>query len=229
MSEQGLGLGYDSSFDELCATLVHEIKNPLQLMKANLQLLQLSDKDNEYKWNYDIIYRQLDLINNLVENFWRNSKEVDTEKNKPFLDLIINDVINECKGLLEKEEVLLELTFQQDNIIVLINYFEIKRVLINIIKNSVEAMCNRPNKKIDILIKQEENNFCLIEITDNGIGIDRKLVNEIGKPFITTKETGSGLGLFISKKIIEDSGGKLEIISDLDIGTTVKVFLPEKP
>lgn len=100
---------------------------------------------------------------------------------------------------------------------------KIKQVFINLIRNSIEAI--NCNGKITIIL-QEDGNYLLMSVKDNGCGIDRETIKNIFKPFYTTKETGTGLGLSISAQIIKEHQGEIWVDSERGIGTTFKIKLP---
>ena len=109
---------------------------------------------------------------------------------------------------------------------------QISRVIFNLIKNSIESIHEKAvklgnfDKKIIIEIKRI-NNYIAINIFDNGIGFSKKITKDIIKPYYTTKEKGSGLGLSIVNKIINDHNGTIEFISDTT-GTNIIINLPIK-
>jgi two-component system sporulation sensor kinase A len=102
--------------------------------------------------------------------------------------------------------------------------YQIKQVFINIIKNGMEAM---PSGGILSIAVVEDDQNVLVRVTDQGHGIPEELLPRLGELFYSTKETGTGLGLLVSSKIIRDHGGTLEITSKLGKGTTVMITLPK--
>ncbi|KIL45843.1 histidine kinase [Jeotgalibacillus soli] len=107
---------------------------------------------------------------------------------------------------------------------------QLKQVLLNLYKNAADAMpdgitISLQNKKI----MQLGEPFVSIAITDTGVGIPEEIINRIGDPFFTTKEKGTGLGMMITKKIIQDHNGSLDISSKVGQGTTISLTLPLLP
>ena len=119
-----------------------------------------------------------------------------------------------------------------ENLNLLCDNEQINRVIFNLIKNSIESIQEKAlksayfDKKINIEIKRI-NNYIAINIFDNGIGFSKKVTKEIIKPYYTTKEKGSGLGLSIVNKIINDHNGNIEFNSDTT-GTNIIINLPIK-
>lgn len=101
---------------------------------------------------------------------------------------------------------------------------QLKQVFINILKNAIEAMPYGGN--IFIQTMHVEDNFVLVRISDEGCGIPQDRISRLGEPFYSLKEKGTGLGLMMCYKIIEEHGGKLQIASELNKGTTVDIRLP---
>ncbi|EJL46867.1 histidine kinase [Brevibacillus sp. CF112] len=103
--------------------------------------------------------------------------------------------------------------------------YQIKQVFINIIKNGMEAM---PSGEILTIAVVENDQNVLIRVSDQGDGIPEELLPRLGELFYSTKETGTGLGLLVSTKIIRDHGGSLDITSELGEGTTVVISLQKQ-
>lgn len=102
---------------------------------------------------------------------------------------------------------------------------KIKRVFTNIIKNAIDAMPNGGKLTINCQVRNQNLEF---EFSDTGLGMPTDIVENAGKPFFTTKSKGIGLGLAISKRIVEAHGGKITIQSEEGKGTIVRIMLPIK-
>jgi len=102
---------------------------------------------------------------------------------------------------------------------------DLERAITNILENAISAVSNN-NGAIDVQVLDEEN-YLKICVTDNGIGIEENILATLGKVRVqTTKNDGNGIGLFHTKKIIEEYSGKLQIASSKNEGTKVSVYLP---
>ncbi len=101
---------------------------------------------------------------------------------------------------------------------------QITRCFTNLIKNSIEAVDKIPNPIVEVKL-QNHNKQIIIEIIDNGIGIDDKMIGKIFEPYFTTKSKGTGLGLSIVKRIIEDHGGKIKIEKNKHMAGTKSLIL----
>ncbi|MBM7620751.1 PAS domain S-box-containing protein [Bacillus tianshenii] len=211
-----------SVIGELAAGVAHEIRNPVTVLKGFVQLLaqQRTIPDPYY---FNIMQKELDRINQITNEFMALAKPQAVKiKNQNLLELIfqVTDFL-ESEALLHKVELLVE--HEEAAIWIDCEPNQIKQVLINTIKNGIEAMPE--GGKIRIKVKKEQN-FIYLLIEDEGTGIPSDLIERIGQPFFTTKEQGTGLGLMVSMKIIENHGGAVSIQSQENKGTIVKILLP---
>ena len=108
-----------------------------------------------------------------------------------------------------------------------LDYNRIKQVLVNIFKNSIEAKIDNKVMKISLNIKRYTD-FVKIIISDNGCGMSKENLNRVDEMFYTTKDKGTGLGVALSKEIIELHGGTIKYSSTLGKGTTATINLPYK-
>jgi len=136
------------------------------------------------------------------------------------INILLEDVTDTLRLLFKKNNINYKINYLDDDIYVLGDYEKLKQVLINIIKNSVEA--KEKDLKIEILIYLSKNNIC-ISIKDNGSGIEE--LDQIGKKY-SNKINGTGLGTIFCKNIIEKHQGKLIYESIKNEGTTVNILLP---
>ena len=213
------------AWEHVARKLAHEIKNPLtpiQLIIDNLKskyekYVDSSEKEKFGK-NLNTILSQIKQIENLVNEFSDFARMP-----KPlFRNNNLVNLINSNIELLKKtdETINMNLIFSK-NVDLNFNcdYEQISRAIFNLIKNSIESIQEKAskignfNKKINIEIKRI-NNYIAINIFDNGIGFSGAATKELIKPYYTTKKKGSGLGLSIVNKIINDHNGTIKFNSD---------------
>ena len=226
------------AWEHVARKLAHEIKNPLtpiQLTIDNLKskygkFIDNSEKD-KYDKNLNTILTQIKQIENLVNEFSDFARMP-----KPMLRN--NDLIHIIKtniDLLNKmdESININVVFSKnDNLKLFCDNEQISRVIFNLIKNSIESIQEKAlkignfNKKINIEIKSITN-YITITIFDNGIGLPSNIKKELIKPYYTTKTKGSGLGLSIVNKIINDHNGTIDFNSDYT-GTNIIINLSKK-
>ncbi|WP_226680054.1 ATP-binding protein [Sutcliffiella horikoshii] len=206
---------------ELSAGIAHEIKNPLTSIKGFIQLIQRSGKANEN--HVDMVLSEIDRINDIVSELLVLSKPQTKE-----LTLIpILEVLQYVIKLVGNEANNNNISFSIKNIgsdtLVRGDKNNLKQVFINLIKNSMEAMPD--GGTILITGFPETGGRKSIQVKDDGLGISSFNMDNIGNPFFTSKEKGMGLGLTITKKIIEEHQGNIRFESKEGYGTTVTIDL----
>ncbi|WP_147303602.1 HAMP domain-containing sensor histidine kinase [Rhodohalobacter sp. SW132] len=223
----------ESAWKEMAQQVAHEIKNPLTPMKLNLQHLQRqleANPDNVLALKPIIettaanIIEQIESLNKIASDFSKFSKPI----RDPFEPVNLNPLLESVADLYGHDEgVEIELNIRSKDLTIHCVQDEIRRVLINLIKNGIEA-CENGNSKIQI-DAGFQNEELEISIADNGIGIPVKNRNTIFVPNFSTKSSGTGLGLAITKKIIEAHDGDISFESKPGQGTTFTIHLPKKP
>ncbi|WP_161598917.1 ATP-binding protein [Bacillus mesophilum] len=206
---------------QLAAGIAHEIRNPLTAIKGFLQLTE--DHHNDTKPYFEIIHAEIDRIELILSELLTLAKP----KEMKF------KVMNKVKELLEDVTTLIETQAILNNVEIVTNMSsctpsiqcdenQLKQVFINLLKNSIEAMPDGGKIIIDFDVIQDS---IQIAFRDDGPGIPDHLLNRVQEPFFTTKEKGTGLGLMISKQIIENHSGRFHLSSDAK-GTSIIVTLP---
>ncbi|TKC19385.1 PAS domain S-box protein [Robertmurraya kyonggiensis] len=208
---------------ELAAGIAHEIRNPLTSLKGFTQLL-------EYKYSTDsdyvnIMIQEIDRINTIVSELLLLAKPGHDDFREVSLDQLIQNVTTLMSAQANLHGITLQQKVDRNLSSVMIKGVEnkIKQVFINIIKNAIEASVVGGSIVIETMRKCD---YIVISFTDSGVGIPESILQNIGKPFFTTKPTGTGLGVMVSKSIIESHDGEWNIRSKEGEGTTVEVQLP---
>ena len=199
----------------------HEIKNPIAVCKGYLDMCKTSENYEKY---LPILKSEIDKTLNLLQDFSACNK-IKIEPDIIDISLLIEDITNNLKLMFISKEIKFIIEPLQEEIFINGDYNRLNQVLLNIIKNSVEAKDENKNSYIKIYTKLNNKNI-QIYIEDNGIGISKENIKKISNPFFTTKQNGTGLGVLLSKEIIKSHGGKIEYKSKENIGTTVKITLP---
>ncbi len=205
---------------QLSAGLVHEIRNPLTSLKGFLQLVQAGIQQQE-KY-YHVMIGEIEKLEKITSELLQMAKPFQDIQKKERVEELIQDVLFIMGTQTDLKDVCFVTDLEED-LYVHCNASQIKQALINIIKNGAEAMDKSGIIKISA---HKEDDYVAIEVMDEGQGIPDEMVKEVGNPFFTTKPDGTGLGLTITKHIIEIHNGKLRISSDEDFGTNFTILLP---
>lgn len=201
--------------------ITHEIKNPLTVINGYLSMFDVTDIEKSKRY-ISILKNEVNRTLNLLSDFMEFTKIKVVKKECNF-----NDLISDVKEVLIPFFVKKNVSYSfcvQNNIIVNMDYNRIKQVIINVIKNAVEA-CRESNGMVTTTAFTEED-YLIIVVKDNGIGMDKFVLDNILVPFYTTKDNGTGLGVSLSKEILEAHGGTINYDSIKEKYTTCKITIP---
>ncbi|MBP1916483.1 PAS domain S-box-containing protein [Lederbergia galactosidilyticus] len=204
---------------QMAAGIAHEIKNPLTTIKGFVQLLSEQAK-SEYS---DIILSELERIEFIMGEILLLAKP---QTNISFKKENLNKIILEVMSFMHPEATIHDVVLNRNLApipAVSCEAKQIKQVLINIIKNAIEAMPHGGNIRIKTYYSE---GFIRMNIIDTGKGISKERLQRLREPFYTDKEKGTGLGLMICYKLIEDHHGTLHFTSEEGKGTCVHIKLP---
>ncbi|WP_246944158.1 ATP-binding protein [Bacillus pinisoli] len=217
-----------SAIGKISAGLAHEIRNPLTAIMGLLQLFkkQAISNDQTLEKYFQIITSELERIKNLVNQFVLMAKpeQKKISKSKTEMNELIRDIILLMDSQLTNKQVQINFDSKTQTE-AYIDSDKIKQVLINIIQNSIDAIDHKGVISI-ILDTSPKDNGIVIEIKDNGCGMDPYTLDTISTPFFSTKKYGLGLGLSMSYNIIESHQGKITVSSEQGAGTIFTVWLP---
>ncbi|MGG1686002.1 ATP-binding protein [Pseudalkalibacillus sp. NRS-1564] len=209
-----------SAIGKLGAGFAHEIRNPLTSIIGFTQLLDVDEKQANY---ISIIRAELDRMKNLVNQFVMMGKPTVSERTLKQLNPLVFETVELMKSNAHLHNVELEFDANTENITVCMDSSQIKQVLINFIKNAIEAMPEGGEISVH-LTKNEEN--AVISIEDDGKGMSEEEVKQLGTPFFSTKRSGLGIGLSICFDIMEAHNGEIAIDSEIGKGTKARLILP---
>jgi len=213
---------------EMARQVAHEIKNPLTPMKLNIQHLQRAwnDKNEKLEATFEkvtkILIEQIDSLSNLASSFSDFAKmPMERFEVCNMVEIVQNSIL-----LFEKASQV-NFTFAAENksIQVYTDKEQISRVFNNLIKNAIQAIPEELVGQIEIIITSNKK-FVNISVKDNGAGIPDEIKEKVFVPSFSTKSSGMGLGLAISKKILETSNGTISFETQKSKGTTFYIQLP---
>ncbi len=208
----------------MAAYVAHEIRNPLVTIGGFARsILRASQQGDQAKQNAEIIVEEVNRLEKILANIMDFSKPVESVK----VTSQINELLENTCSLMDPyfKNSRIELTRKFNSMIpgIVIDPTQIKQVFLNLIKNAVESM---PGGGSLLLETSLEDEHIKINITDTGEGMTAEIMQNIFVPFFTTKVDGTGVGLAVSQKIIDDHGGYMKVKSSLQDGTTFSIYLP---
>jgi PAS domain S-box-containing protein len=209
---------------EIAAGVAHEIRNPMTVISGFAQMMQ-EDSDSPYQSYIQIVQDEIERINLIISEFLILSKPQIKDKGWVNLVTVIEEIATFFK--LEFKAKNVQFTFKSDidEAFIFGNKNQLKQVFINLLKNSMEAI--QDSGTIDVEILKQENSY-RISIKDNGTGIPEEVLERIFEPFYTTKVKGTGLGMMIINKIVQDHFGSIKVFSKVNVGTDIHIQLSTK-
>ncbi|MCR3921299.1 MAG: ATP-binding protein [Firmicutes bacterium] len=209
---------------ELAAGTAHEIRNPMTTLRGFLQLLSQEFSPEMKGHEYcSLMINEIDRANYIIKEFLLLTKPAAPSLKKVNVHIILEEIflLIESKSLLEN--VKLRKRYAEQLPLVQADPAQIKQVFLNIATNAIQAMPIGGQLTISTMARDCK---AIIQFTDTGCGMDEKQLTRIFHPFYTSKESGTGLGLTISFRIIESHGGRIYVESSLGKGTTFTIEIP---
>ena len=213
---------------ELSAGLAHEIRNPLAIIRTYLYILSKKIDDCDGKEAVSVMVESVERINLLIENLLGFSKLSKDQFTKINVKQSISTMVSIKKKELNDKNIKLNILTRIDNDKeLLLNEDVFKLCVANMITNAIDAFDNIDisEKTIDIEINAK-NKKLSVEFRDNGCGIESDIIENIFNPFYTTKENGTGLGLYMIQSEIRKIGGTIKVKSIIGKGTSFYIEFP---
>ena len=231
--EEKLRKSFESEFSRrIAASIAHEIGNPLSALKVSLKLIldniDLYDK-NKIKNLLTSMVEEVDKVDRFLKDFLAYARTRHMEIEAEDFCSLLDDVLAFMKNSFDSNNITLVNKCCRDSTSykVRVDGKRLKQVLINIFKNSIEAIIAKGFILISCsVVSYNEHKMLKVEIADTGVGIKKDILPRVFSPFFTTKVYGSGLGLSLAREMIEKMGGNISINSVEGEGTTVTILLP---
>jgi signal transduction histidine kinase len=223
-----------ASLGTLSAGMAHEIKNPLAIMKGLAQALPENMNNKEYlKRLSDVVPRQLDRINGLVEDLIAFSKPKNIEKSEIDVNKVILNVLRLVEAECKKRGIESHVDLDKNGLRMMADGELLTQAFLNLLLNAVQSMEGGGRLTVSSAhpacrqgrFTEKGRVRAKIKIADTGRGISEGDLPKIFDPFFTTKDKGAGLGLAVTQRIIKEHGGEIEVQSSLNKGTTFSIQL----
>lgn len=220
-----------SALGQFASGLAHEIRNPLNFINLSIDHIRNKfipknkiDKETFSRLMLEV-KNEIRRLNDLISNFLNYGKPIRLHLKEIDLKLIINEITALAEQKIQMEKINVEIDIPEDIPMVMIDKDQMKICFINIILNSIQAMPKGGSLTIKARPNSNDANLDII-FTDTGAGIDIQDMDKIFDPYFTTKDVGIGLGLALTKKIINEHKGEIFIFSRPGVGTNVTIRLP---
>ena len=218
----------------MMSSLMHELNNPLSVASVNVEYLTLTldkEKDDKHQTCVKLLNDSVERMKKLAKTILEYSRGEEEDFQPMDLKDITDAFMTIMRPQLQKEEIEISLKIENHLPNIWGDKVQLEEVLVNFAQNSLHALKNVSDKKIELKISQKNQNHLRLEFSDNGCGIDPRLLEDIFLPSVSTKPKGEGTGIGLSrvKRIIEFHRGKIWAESDgKNQGAKFIVELPVK-
>jgi signal transduction histidine kinase len=213
-----------TSTGRIARVIAHEIRNPLTNINLSADQLTADELDEEEKkYLLDVIKRNSTRINFLITDLLNATKFSELNYQQTNINTLLDETLQFAIDRAELNKVAIEKKYATNIPVIKVDADRMKIALLNIIVNAIESMHSDAGK---LLLETEfKNDACVINITDNGKGIDQETLSKIFDPYFTSKANGNGLGLTNTQNIILNHKGKIQVTSKPQKGTTFTISL----
>jgi two-component system, sporulation sensor kinase B len=209
---------------ELTSVFAHEIRNPMQVTRGFLQLLNDPDLPNKKKEYIQLSIEELDRANEIINDFLAFGKPTINNNERIEVGFQLQRVVKIIESYSLNHNVQIKTEILEDCWIYA-NSQKLNQSMINILKNAIESMPN--GGIIWITCTSTDDGYIKIKIKDQGIGMTKEQIEKLGYPFYSLKESGTGLGLMVSFQIVRSFKGKIQVNSEKDTGTEFIILFPQ--
>ncbi|MDP3538183.1 MAG: ATP-binding protein [Azonexus sp.] len=217
-----------AAWGEVARRLAHEIKNPLTPIQLSAERLQFKLADKLSNGDAEMLARGTQTIINQVQSMKRMVDDFRDYSRLPAPEVAVlelNGLIGEVLGLYESSSAKIETQLVTDLPSVLGDATQLRQIIHNLLRNAEDALEGREAGRISI-VTEVSGRYARLQISDNGPGFPVELLPRIFEPYVTTKARGTGLGLPIVKKIVEEHQGTIEISNAPEGGARIDIRLP---
>jgi C4-dicarboxylate-specific signal transduction histidine kinase len=219
-----------AALGELAAGVAHEINNPLAGMRNAFELIKSSlSPEHEHYELLELVDREIERISGITHQMYQLYRRSPQRASTFSLPQVIREVVYLLEGTAKKRRVTLNCKLGEETTEVFLPEGEVKQILYNLLRNAIQA--SPPDKSVDVTLKEHRNEVA-VTVSDRGPGISEEVAARMFDPFFTTKhgqsEPGMGLGLSVSRSLVEAMDGRIEVSSRKQGGTVFAAVLPRR-
>lgn len=210
---------------QLSAIALHEVRNPLSAVKGFLQILRRELEDVRQLEYVEVMLEAMDRVNNLITDYLRLAKPCIPERRPCCLEELLRDLLSLYEVEIKNKGINLLFSCPADIPEVSLDREQFHEVVVNILKNAAQATPSGGEIEVGIELREEADSVSLF-VRDTGPGIPEDVLSQVFEPFFTTREQGTGLGLYVCREIVINHGGEICVANNPERGCTVTVTIP---
>lgn len=216
-----------AAMGELAAGVAHEVNNPLAGIRNSFALIKSSlDESHEYYELLELVDTEIERISSIIHQMYQLYRRDPIAAKQLIIERVLEDVVCLLEPIARRHQVSLQINSPAQATSATLSEGELKQVLFNLIRNAIQA--SKPDQEVTVVTESDEDQVQL-KIIDHGSGIADDVLPHIFEPFFSTKgqlREGLGLGLSVTRNLVESIGGKIEVETKVGHGTTFSVTLP---
>jgi signal transduction histidine kinase len=214
-----------SAISRITGGVAHEVKNPLNaiLMHVELARMKLAKGDSDLKPQMDIITSEIVRLDRVVKTFLDFTRPVELHPVEIPLESFVNDMAELARPLAETAKIELIVSQETDGVSIGADLDLLKQAMLNVVVNAIEAMPDGGQLRFESAVRGDDAE---IRISDTGCGIRPELKEKVFGLYFTTKQTGSGIGLAMTFRIVQLHDGTIDFTSEPGKGTTFVIRIP---
>jgi two-component system, sporulation sensor kinase E len=215
----------------LAAGVAHELGNPLNSLNIHLQLMERQARNlkgkvrDELQHSIEICRSEINRLDSIVTQFLRAIRPSRPQLQPASINAVVEETVRFFSAEIEARDIVVETELRSDLPLLQLDRDQMKQAFYNVIKNSFEAMKRRGILRIRT---DMDESHVRVSFIDNGGGMSAETLSHVFEPYYTTKDSGTGLGLLIVRRIVREHGGELAIESAQNKGLTLTIRLPFK-
>jgi two-component system, NtrC family, sensor histidine kinase HydH len=212
---------YLSGLGQAAAVIVHDLKNPLLNVKAAIRRLEIGTITCEEE--VTAVRAAIEKMERVMDGALDFSKPLQLNRREEDAAALIKELLQDSTAKAEQEGVGLTISVTEQPLVVVVDPAYLERALVNLVNNAIEASQKGQNVRIRLL---KRNDTAIIKIRDYGKGMDKETLENLFIPFYSKKGSGTGLGMAVARKIVEEHQGRITVKSRPASGTRIAVHLP---
>ncbi len=215
----------------MAAQICHEIRNPLSIISASTEFVsrrleKLTVRDPQICELVGSVLEETDRLNGIVTHFLETARTPVLDRRPTTVETVLAPLVKMVGPELSKAGIRLECRLTAGDRVVNVDDGSIRQVLLNAVLNARDAMADSPRKDLGLSAEEAGSGRVCISVEDTGCGVPADVAQQIFEPFVTSKPSGTGLGLFVAKTIADEHGGSVRLESLSGGGTRFALELP---
>jgi signal transduction histidine kinase len=226
-----------AAMGRVAAQISHEVRNPLSSIGLNAEMLEEQLSHAKFATDGDAqearellgkVSREVDRLTEITEEYLRLARLPAPALKREDVNQLLRGVVDFSREELQRSNVQVDEAFSSEPVWAQADEGQLKQVLLNLVRNGREAMAELGGGKLT-LATRAKNGHVEIEVTDTGPGLSSEATQRLFEPFFSTKKGGTGLGLSLSRQIVQAHGGRLEVEKAAEHGARFRITLPSAP